>query len=145
MHLHAHAHHALIALCGALVVAASGSHAAPKARGWQFIGEFESGMVQYIDMDTLRKERGYVRVRTLVDHKKPVRSVTSKQIFSELDEQYVDCKARKSALLKAAAYECRMAKCAPKENFSYGNEPLEFKPVPVNESLASNLFSLVCQ
>jgi hypothetical protein len=116
-----------------------------KLNGWQFIGEFESGVVQSVDMNTLRKERGYVRVKTLVDHKKPVWSVTSKRIYSEVDEHYVDCNNRMTALLAAASYECRMAKCGPKETYSYVNEPLDFRPITTAESLGANLHELVCQ
>jgi len=86
-----------------------------------------------------------VRVRTLVDYKKPVWSVTSKKIFSEIDEQYIDCTNRRSALLAAASFECKMARCRPKEEHKYDIKDLEFRSLAKVESLDSNLFDLVCQ
>ena len=121
------------------------SEAVERPHGWQFIGEFEGGAVQYIDMDTLKKERGYIHVRTLVDYKKPVWSVTSKSVRSEIDAQYIDCSRKRFVVLETASYECHMAKCKPVDSYRYPFEESEFKPIRTESSHIGNIFSLVCQ
>ncbi len=145
MHIHPHTSAIAIIILAAQLPTGIATGASPKVKAWQFIGETASGITQYIDMDTLRKEHGYVRVRTLVDYKKPVWSVTSKKIFSEIDEQYIDCANRRSALLAAASFECGMARCRPKEDNKYDIKDLHFRSLARVESLDSNLFDLVCQ
>ena len=130
----------------AVVIAlASAAVAAAKPQGWQFIGRFDSGDTQYIEMSSLKKERGYIRVRTLIDYKKPVWSVTSKEIRSEAGTDYIDCKGKRFAILDAASYECRMAKCSPKESARYPFDETEFKPISTESSQIGNVYSLVCQ
>lgn len=133
----------LLAGCAAFVVGTA--DAQQKLRGWHFIGQYESGVTQYIDMTTIRKERGFVRVRILGDHKTPIWGVTSERILSEVDEHYVDCQRRAIALLAAASYECNMARCNPAESSSYKAQPLDWIPIPRHMSLSTNVFDLVCQ
>lgn len=116
-----------------------------KSKGWQFIGRFESGDTQYIDMSALKKERGYVRVRTMVDYTKPIWSVNSKKILSETGTDYIDCKNRRFLMLEGTSYECRMAKCAAKEDAKYPFDESEFKPISTTSSQVGNVFQLVCQ
>ena len=130
----------VVTLCLSVGVA---SAAQPK--GWQFIGEFESGDKQYIDMSALKKERGYVRVRTMINYKRSVWSVTSKRIFSETGTDYVDCKGRRFMILEAASYECPMASCQAKENSSYPFDEKEFKAISSMQSRVGNVYDLVCQ
>jgi hypothetical protein len=113
--------------------------------GWQFIGKFESGDSQYLDMSSLKKEHGYIRVHTLMDYSKPNWSVTSKKIWSETDTGYIDCKQKRFAVLEATSYECRMAKCASKEHYHFPVDAAEFNPIPANSSQVGNVYSLVCQ
>lgn len=116
-----------------------------KLKGWQFIGKFGNGDVQYVDMESLKKERGYVRVRTLMDHKKPVWSVESKKILSSIDEQYIDCPRKRFAILATKVFECNMARCAAKESYKYPPSEAEFEPIKNDSSAAGNLHDLVCQ
>ena len=139
-----------LALCSILssvflMTLAPTTAAAEKLKGWQFIGRFESGDTQYIDMSALKKERGYVRVRTLVDYEKPVWSVTSENILSETGTDYIDCKKRRYLILETASFECRMAKCTPIESAAYPLDETEFKPISTMSSHVGNVFDLVCQ
>jgi len=129
----------------AVLLTPIGAMAADKPKGWEFIGEFESGDKQYIDMSALKKERGYVRVRTMINYKRPVWSVTSQKISSETGTDYIDCKTRRFMILEAASYECPMAKCRPKESASYPYDEKEFKPISSTSSQVGNVFDLVCQ
>jgi hypothetical protein len=121
-------------------------------RDWQFVGSFESGTVQYVDMKSLKKDGNYIRVQTLADHKNPEWWSNSEKIFSSITEQYIDCKRKRFALLSSAGFECHMARCASKETFSIPFSESEFKPVTsvgskVGElsSEIGNLYALMCQ
>lgn len=138
-------HHFFICAIALITAAAHGQQTSRKLHGWQFIGKFEGGTVQYIDMDALKKERGYVRTRTLVNHKTPEWSATSERILSSIDVQYVDCKQKRFALLASAEYECQMARCVPKENYSIPFNESAFSPITNDSSQAGNLYDLVCQ
>lgn len=121
-------------------------------RSWQFIGRFDNGTVQYIDMKSLRKERGYIRVRTLEDHKIPEWWANSEKILSSVTDQYIDCNNKRFAILSSEGYECHMARCIPKETFAVPFEKSEFKKITnigleVGEisSEVGGLYALVCQ
>ena len=135
----------VLALNTAILMQPLDLHAADKTKGWQFIGEFESGDKQYIDMSALKKERGYVRVRTMINYKKPVWSVTPKRISSEAGTDYIDCRNRRFMIIEAASYECPMARCQPKEIASYPFDINEFKPISSTSSQVGNVYDLVCQ
>ena len=96
-------------------------------------------------MSALKKERGYVQVRTMIDYKKPVWSVTSKNVGSETGTDYIDCKNRRFHILEVTSHECRMAKCTPKESASYPFDEKDFKPITSVSSQVGNVYDLVCQ
>jgi hypothetical protein len=119
--------------------------AAKNLKGWQFIGLFEFGDSQYVDMSELKRERGYVRVRTMVDHKEPIWSVTSEKILSETGTDYIDCKKRQFLILEVAFYECSMARCTAQESATYPFDESGFNAIPTKSSKVRNVFDLVCQ
>lgn len=125
------------------LVVPPGVLSADKPTGWDFIGEFESGDKQFIDMSALKKVRGYVRVRTMINYKTPIWSVTSKKIRSETGTNYIDCKNRRFMILESASYECPMASCQPKESSSFDEK--EFTPIPSASSQVGNAHDLVSQ
>lgn len=121
-------------------------------RDWQFIGSFERGTVQYVDIKSLKKDGSYIRVRTLADYKKPEWWSNSEKIFSSITEQYIDCKRKRFALLSGSGYECHMARCASKETFSIPFSESEFMPITNIGSVVGDissemgsLYALVCQ
>ncbi len=114
-------------------------------KSWQFIGRFENGDTQYINTSESKRERGYVKVATLIDYKKPVWSYSSKRILSESGTDYIDCKSKRYFILSSLSFECHMAKCAPKNSAIYQFDEAGFLPITNMNSQIGNVFDLVCQ